>query len=116
MTDYDIIVAGGGPAGSTTARRAAQAGLSVLVLDKAKFPRYKACAGGIPFRVTELLDFDISSVVQRTISGFSMFTPPDTRIDCIPEDRTRPGYMVMRADFDDLLLKKAAEAGAEVRD
>jgi geranylgeranyl reductase family protein len=116
MTDYDVIVAGGGPSGSTTARKACQAGLSVLVLDEAKFPRPKPCAGGIPFRVTELLDFDISSVVHRKISGFSLFTPPDNRIDCIPEERSRPGYMVMREDFDNLLLQKAAEAGAEVRD
>ena len=39
MTEYDVIVCGGGPAGSTTAFYAAKAGMKVLLLDKSKFPR-----------------------------------------------------------------------------
>ena len=42
MTEYDVIVCGGGPAGSTTAFYAAKAGMKVLLLDKSKFPRDKA--------------------------------------------------------------------------
>ena len=56
MTDYDVVIVGGGPAGSTAARRIAQEGLSVLLLDKEGFPRTKPCAGGIRFFVSELLD------------------------------------------------------------
>jgi halogenation protein CepH len=41
MSDYDVIIVGGGPAGSTAARRIAQRNLNVLLLDKAKFPRVK---------------------------------------------------------------------------
>ena len=41
MTEYDVIVCGGGPAGSTTAFYAAKAGMKVLLLDKSKFPRDK---------------------------------------------------------------------------
>ncbi len=116
MTDYDVIVVGGGPAGSTTARRASLAGLRVLLIDKARFPRSKPCAGALAGRAAELLDFDIMEVVHRRISGFSLFAPAGFRIDCIPDDRSKPGYTVMRADFDHLLLRKAGEAGAEIRE
>jgi geranylgeranyl reductase family protein len=116
MVDCDVIIVGGGPAGSTAARRASQAGLSVVLFDKARFPRYKPCAGGIRSDVNNLLDFDIKSIVQRRISGTTLFAPSGFRVDCIPEDRSVPGSIIKREDFDHLLLKKAAEAGAEIRE
>lgn len=61
------------------------------------------------------MDFDIRPVLHRRISGFSILAPQGYRIDCIPEDRTRPGYTIMRDEFDTLLVKKASEAGAEVQ-
>ena len=116
MVDYDVIIVGGGPAGSTAARRASRAGLSVVLFDKARFPRYKPCAGGIHSGVNRLLDFDIKSILQRKISGATMFAPSGFRVDCIPEDRSVPGSIIKREDFDHLLLRKAAEAGAEIRE
>ncbi len=116
MVEYDVIVVGGGPAGSTAARRAALSGLSVLLLDKSEFPRIKPCAGGARFLVSELLDFSVSEVAHRRISGLSLFAPSGLRVDCIPEDRSKPGITVMREDFDHLLLRKAIEAGATVLD
>jgi geranylgeranyl reductase family protein len=116
MVDYDVIIVGGGPAGSTAARRASQAGLSVVLFDKARFPRYKPCAGAIRFDVNSLLDFDIKNIGQRKISGVAMFAPSGFRVDCVPEDRSVPGSIIRREDFDHLLLKKAAEAGAEIRE
>ncbi|NWF95027.1 MAG: NAD(P)/FAD-dependent oxidoreductase [Candidatus Thorarchaeota archaeon] len=115
MTDYDVLIVGGGPAGSTAARRTATAGLRVLLLDKAVFPRSKPCAGAIRGRVRDLLDFEIGDTVHRKISGLSVTSPQGLRIDCVPEDRSKPGYTVMREEFDTLLLKKAEESGAEVR-
>jgi flavin-dependent dehydrogenase len=44
VTDADVIVAGGGPAGAATAARLAAEGVDVLVIDRASFPREKACA------------------------------------------------------------------------
>ncbi|MFW9849480.1 MAG: NAD(P)/FAD-dependent oxidoreductase [Candidatus Thorarchaeota archaeon] len=116
MVEYDVIIVGGGPAGSTTARRIAQVGLNVLLLDKDEFPRTKPCAGGIRFAVSELLDFDLSSVNHRRISGLSIFAPAGYRVDCVPEDRSKPGHTVMREEFDQLLVQKAAEAGADVKE
>lgn len=114
MVEYDVIIVGGGPAGATAARRAAKYGLSTLLLEKSEFPRTKPCAGGARFLVSELLDFDLTEVVHRRISGIALFAPTGFRVDCIPEDRSKPGITVMREEFDDLLLKKASEAGANV--
>lgn len=116
MVDYDVIVVGGGPAGSTAARRASLAGLSVLLFDKETFPRYKACAGAIRGSVAKTLDFDIREVIHRRISGFSLFAPEGYRVDCVPDDRSNPGFTVMRQEFDHLLIKKAVEAGVTVMD
>ena len=66
---HDVIVVGAGPAGSTTARECAEKGMSVLLLDRAAFPRDKPCGGGVTARASDLLPFDISPVVERTIRG-----------------------------------------------
>ena len=51
MNEYDVIVCGGGPSGATTAFYAAKAGMKVLVIDKSKFPRDKACGGLLTARL-----------------------------------------------------------------
>jgi geranylgeranyl reductase family protein len=48
---YDVAVVGAGPGGSTAAYTLARAGLSVALIDKATFPRQKACGGGLPSRI-----------------------------------------------------------------
>ncbi|MHA1576264.1 MAG: NAD(P)/FAD-dependent oxidoreductase [Candidatus Thorarchaeota archaeon] len=114
MTDYDVIVVGGGPAGATAARRIAQRNLSVVVFDKETFPRNKACAGGIRNYVAENLDFSIQEVVEREVYGQRLYGPSGVLVDC--RRSYVSGQMVMRTEFDNLLLQKAGEAGAEVRD
>src|SRR3954447_9654392 len=54
--DAEVIIVGGGPAGSTMATRLAQRGHRVLLLDKAKFPRHKACSEYINAGAAQLLD------------------------------------------------------------
>ncbi|MFX8653215.1 FAD-dependent oxidoreductase, partial [Acinetobacter baumannii] len=44
---WDVIVVGAGPAGSSAARCAAAGGASTLLVDRATFPRYKTCGGGL---------------------------------------------------------------------
>jgi len=109
---HDLIVVGGGPAGATCARKAAQLGMDVLLIEKANHPRRKACGGGLTRRVTDSLDFDFSSVVEQEQCGLRLFSPSGLAVEEIRDELT--GYTVRREDFDHLLLQKAEEAGAEV--
>ena len=68
MRSAEIIVVGGGPAGSAAARRLRQAGADVLVLDKASFPRAKLCAGWITPEVVSDLQLEISAYPHRFLS------------------------------------------------
>lgn len=109
---YDAIVVGLGPAGSTACRELAKAGLSVLGVDKEKFPRYKSCGGCISTKIERILDFDISAAIEERVSG-ATYTYKSGRTMDILSDRP-VGYNVMRDTFDNLLLSKAKEAGAEI--
>ncbi|MEI6665216.1 MAG: FAD-dependent oxidoreductase, partial [Chloroflexota bacterium] len=70
--NYDAIVVGAGPAGSTAAREIAARGKSVLLLDRAKFPRDKPCGGGVTIRCADLLPFSIEPVVEHVVTGAVM--------------------------------------------
>ena len=114
MATYDVAIVGAGPAGSTAAHRLAKAGASVLLLDKATFPRDKPCGGGVTGRAARLLPFSIEPVVEDSVD----------RLECGLRYRHRftrrarapLAYMTQRRRLDHFLLQKAAEAGAEVRE
>ena len=67
--DYDVIVVGGGPGGSTAARFCAKAGLKTLLIEKEQLPRYKPCGGCLSTKTAHLLNFDLSPVIENTIYG-----------------------------------------------
>jgi len=106
---YDVIVAGAGPAGSTTARECAARGLSVLLLEKAAFPRDKPCGGGVSMRAARLLPFDLSQVVERTAYGVR-FSLRQSRgfVRSSSEPLT---FITQRAALDTLLADQAVRAG-----
>jgi geranylgeranyl reductase family protein len=114
VASYDVAIVGGGPAGSTAAYRLATAGASVLLVDKAQFPRDKPCGGGVTGRAARLLPFSIEPVVEDVAH----------RLECGLRYRHRftrrarapLAYMTQRKRLDHFLLHKAAEAGAEVRE
>ncbi len=111
---YDVLVAGAGPAGSTTAGCCAARGLSVMILEKAKFPREKPCGGGVNVRAARALPFDLSPVVERTIYGicFSLREAGAfTRFASEPLT-----YLTQRPRLDSYLLEQALSAGAELRE
>jgi geranylgeranyl reductase family protein len=114
VSRYDAIVVGAGPAGSTTAYRLARAGRSVLLLDRARFPRDKPCGGGVTERAARLLPFSIEPVVEDTA------TAVDLRLDYGRTIERNGGaplvYLTQRARFDQFLAEQAAAAGAEFRD
>ncbi len=110
---YDLIVVGAGPAGSTAARTASIMGLNVLLLEKEAFPRYKPCGGALSDRAISFLDFPIpEEVCERSLNGARVHFQGKVV-------ERRKGYrltaLVTRSSFDNLLLKKALEAGAELK-
>jgi geranylgeranyl reductase family protein len=112
--NYDVIVAGAGPGGSTAARLLAAEGASVLLLDKQKFPRDKPCGGGVTLRAAAVLGLDLSPVVEQTVYGarFSLRMGPgfERRFD-------RPlTYLTQRCRLDAFLTERAIEAGADFHD
>lgn len=114
MADFDVIVVGGGPAGATAARELASAGVRVLILERERLPRYKACGGGVPLRTVRMLPFPIDDVVDSTVSELVVSLEGWGRF------ARRAGVpfasMVMRDRFDALLIEHAQRAGAELRE
>lgn len=111
---YDLIVVGGGPAGSMCARKAASQGLDVLLLEKERVPRKKLCGGALSARVTEVLDFTIQSVVQHEIHCALVHAPSGRKVTIVRDDTK--GYLIKRSEFDSLLLDRARSAGVEIID
>ena len=81
---FDCIIVGAGPAGSSSAYHLAKQGHSVLVLDKADFPRTKSCGGGVSPAIAEWFDLDFSPVVQNHVSEvkytFKMGDPAEVQL------------------------------------
>ena len=109
---YDLTVVGGGPAGATCARRAAEAGLDVVLLEKAHHPREKPCGGALGPQVMRSLDIDISSVIERTFNAVIVRTPSGKKVALTSKGLI--GHIVTRSEFDAYLLQKATDAGVEV--
>jgi geranylgeranyl reductase family protein len=113
MRPFDAIVVGAGPAGSTTAYRLADAGASVLLLDRAGFPRDKPCGGGVTVRAHRLLPFPIDPVVEGVIEGFDVRAG---RMRLVRRSEAPIAFMTQRRRLDAFLVERAVEAGAEFRD
>lgn len=105
----DVLIVGGGPAGSTCAWQLRRAGLDVLVIDKQVFPRDKVCAGWITPAVVESLKLDLDDYAQgrvvQAIRGFRIGTIGGA------ESETRYGgpvsFGIRRCEFDDYLLRRS---------
>ena len=115
MVDCDALIVGGGPAGSTCARFLQKAGWKVIVIDRARFPRDKVCAGWVTPRVFRLLDLDPAEYRQtgltiQDITGFRTSMMGDPHIET--RYRRTISYAIRRCEFDAFLLERS---GAEVR-
>ena len=110
MDTCDVLVVGGGPAGSTCAGKLRKGGLDVLLLDKQAFPRDKPCAGWITPKVLAALEIDSDEYCQgRVLQAINSFR---TGLMHGPEVVTRYGttvsYGIRRYEFDHFLLQRSA--------
>jgi geranylgeranyl reductase family protein len=111
-TDADVIIAGAGPAGSLAAYELALRGVSVLILEKSHFPRYKVCGAGLTHKILNEIPFDVSSVFETQIHSF-IFSCGFKEVFSRTTDEPML-YCTNRDKLDDFLLRKAIEAGARV--
>jgi len=111
--DADVIISGAGPAGSIAAYHLQKSGISVLILEKSSFPRYKVCGAGLTHKILSILPYDISPVIHTVVHSFrfsSGLSDVYTRTNELPLM-----YCTMRDELDSFLLEKAVEAGAKIR-
>src|SRR5262245_61463831 len=114
-TVWDLAVVGAGPAGTAAALGALRTrpDLSGLLIDRADFPRDKACGDGIAPHVLDLL-------YEVGVTGLLDDRVPVHRLRLARRDATvdrgmrRPAYVVPRSIFDDRLVAEACQAGARL--
>jgi flavin-dependent dehydrogenase len=127
--EIEVLVIGGGPGGSTTAGRLAQRGRKALVLEQSHFPRFHIGESLLPASAPVLKALGLEEEMDRRFVRKYSARFFD---DAVPEDSPRASaryafseafapaipfaWQVPRADFDHLLLRRAAELGAEVRE
>ena len=124
MEIFDVAIIGGGPAGSSSAAFCARAGLHTLVLERERFPREKVCGDcinpscwpvlerlAIAAQVLDLSHSELNSVEFIAIDGHKVSVDLPTGDPPVARE-----ISVKRSLFDHLLLKRAREVGALVRE
>jgi len=107
--EFDVAVIGGGPSGATAAHELAQAGYSVLLLDRQG--RIKPCGGAVPPIL--LREFEVPEhLLEAHVTAARMIGPSGLKVDMVIG-----GFvgMVDRGEFDPWLRQRAVESGAELR-
>jgi len=103
VQEVDALIIGGGPAGSTCAWKLRQAGVDVLILDRASFPRAKLCAGWITPEVVDDLEFDIDAYPH----SFMSFDKLHFHFKHFHFSKKTTQHSIRRIEFDDFLLRRS---------
>ena len=119
MQHFKVAIVGAGPAGSAAALYLKKEGIDCALIDKACFPRDKACGDGIPMKTVHLLEelgFSEREIFARgyKIKGMAVYSPlgDKTQIGGVDEADTKSGC-IPRIDFDNLLFQKARAAAKQ---
>ncbi|MDS1271740.1 geranylgeranyl reductase family protein [Lipingzhangella sp. LS1_29] len=119
--DADVIVVGAGPAGATVAYHLAQSGLDVLVCEKTTFPREKVCGDGLtPRAVKQLIAMGVDTTTEGWVRNHGLrIIGGGVRLELPwPELGEYPNFGLVRTryDFDQILVERAQQAGARLRE
>jgi len=113
--DYDVVIVGAGPAGASAARFLAGAGATVALVDAARFPRPKPCAGWLSHRAVR--DYPFVDAARRKVKATPFkrltFHSPDFALVARFGGRAHAGHVVVRSKFDTALVQAARRAGAK---
>ncbi|HZL26934.1 MAG TPA: geranylgeranyl reductase family protein [Acidobacteriaceae bacterium] len=120
--DYDILIAGAGPAGCAAAYDLARAGKRVLLLDRRSFPRPKACACGLTRKTLKALRYSVDPVIERVCKEIVLqraanleASIADKSAEVRIRSRSAICAMAVRERFDDFCLQQTLAAGAQLR-
>ncbi len=112
---YDLVVVGAGPAGSSTAKTAAEQGLDVLLIERnAEIGVPVRCAEGVSKEIEQFIAID-PRWVCTALRAMILYGPDGTELVLSVAGGEEMGYVVDRLLFDKALAQHAAHAGAEVR-
>jgi geranylgeranyl reductase family protein len=115
LSQSDVLIVGAGPAGSVAALVLARAGVSVRLVDRARFPRDKLCGDTLNPGTLSILDrLGISGPVRHralAITGMSVTGPGGANVSADYPDGLR-GAAMTRRELDVLLVEAAVRAGA----
>ena len=114
---HDVVIVGGGPAGSSCAYWLADAGWDVVVVEKKQFPRVKTCGDGLtPRAVRQLADMGLEDALagSHKYSGLRAYGFGRSLEMQWPAHPNFPsyGYTITRYDLDGLVAERAVKAGA----
>jgi geranylgeranyl reductase family protein len=108
-SSVDVLIVGAGPAGSSAARAAAEAGAGVLMIDKRRqIGKPVQCAEYIPRLLTHIVKIP-PEVIDQQIQGMITFMPNGEVIR-----KSAPGFILNRTGLDQALAREASEAGAKI--
>ncbi len=113
----DVVVVGAGPAGASTAYYLARAGVDVLVIDKATFPRDKVCGDGLtPAAVAEINLMGVDTTGWARNKGLNVIGGGHSIYLPWIEQKSSPDYGMARRrlDLDHALIQRSVDAGARL--
>jgi geranylgeranyl reductase family protein len=111
---WDVVVVGAGPAGASAAHAAATAGRRVLLVERARMPRYKTCGGGIVGFSRQALPAGFDAPMRDEVSAVTFSL--DGRFARTRRSAEVLFGLVERPEFDRRLVRAATGAGARLRE
>jgi len=114
MQRYDVIIIGAGPAGAIASKTCTEKGLSTLLLEKERIPRFKPCGGAVSTSALSHVDFGIEQeLIERECYGERVHFE-NHQIEV--RRKSRMAILVSRDKFDAFLVSKAVDAGVELHE